>query len=530
MANSLPFLNPYPNQVTVHEGRFELNADTTLVFPDQLATTARLAQRWLSTPTGYPLNRAKRATKSSIVFAFAPKSEPLGAEGYRLIVKPGRVEILGRDESGVFYGLQTLRQLLPTSIFAQQIADSPGGWFAPCVEITDQPRFGWRGAHMDVGRHFMPKAFVKKFIDLLAVHKLNTLHWHLSEDQGWRIEIKKYPKLTEIGAWRPETVVGHAGSSEVYDGTPHGGFYTQNEIREVVAYAAERHVTIVPEIDMPGHMQAAVASYPEFGNTGKNPGVWTSFGVTPHVLNLEPKTIQFMKDVLSEVMDLFPGKFIHIGGDECPRTEWEQSPAMQAIVAREGLKDVHHLQAWLNKQLDEFIAAHGRRMIGWDEILEGGLAPGAAVMSWRGEQGGIDAATQGHDVVMAPGGWTYFDHYQSEDRAHEPLAIGGFTSLEKVYGYEPVPKELDATKAKHVLGSQFQLWSEYIDTPMQMEYMAYPRGCALAEVLWEQPGNKDWKRFQRILPHHLERLKQLDVNFRPLDGIGWAKNFERKAK
>jgi len=389
-------------------------------------------------------------------------------------------------------------------------------WKVPCLNIRDYPRFKWRGAMLDVCRYFMPKEFVKKFIDLLALHKMNVLQLHLTEDQGWRIEIKKYPKLTRIGAWRKETLSGHyRDQPHQYDNKPHGGFYTQEDIRELVAYAKDRFVTLVPEIEMPGHAQAAIASYPELGNLEQKLPVRTIWGVNKNIFNAEEKTILFLQDVLTEVLDLFPGEFIHIGGDEATKTQWEESKKAQARIKELGLKDTHELQSYFIGRMDKFLTQKGRRLVGWDEILEGGLAKGATVMSWRGDKGGVIAAKAGHDVVMAPTHSTYLDYYQSKSKG-EPLAIGGYLPLEKVYQFEPIPKELTKEEAKHILGAQGQIWTEYIPDPKQAEYMAFPRLCALSEVVWS-PKNKNYPGFILRLKNHLLRLHALDVNYRALD-------------
>ncbi|HEX9610842.1 MAG TPA: beta-N-acetylhexosaminidase [Gemmatimonadales bacterium] len=443
----------------------------------------------------------------------------LGDEGYRLEVTPSRVTIRAFALAGAFYAVQTLRQLLPVAIFRQGKVEAVR-WTIPAVVIEDYPRFPWRGAHLDVGRHFMPKEFVKKYIDLLALHKLNRFHWHLTEDQGWRIEIKTYPRLTEVGAWRRETLVGrqsaYADSTQWrFDGRPHGGFYTQDDVREIVAYAAARFVTVVPEIEMPGHAQAAIAAYPELGNTGDSVGVGTRWGVYSRILNPEEATIRFMQDVLTEVLTLFPGRYVHIGGDEAVKDEWQASPRAQARIRELGLKNEHELQSYFIRRMDEFLTARGRSLVGWDEILEGGLAPNAVVMSWRGTAGGIAAAQADHDVVMAPTSHTYFDYYQGGDTLREPIAIGGYLPLDTVYGYEPVPAELTADQARRVLGAQGQLWTEYMPGPRQVEYMAFPRLSALAEVVWTPRARKDFAAFTARLGRHLERLSILDVNYRP---------------
>ena len=363
----------------------------------------------------------------------------------------------------------------------------------------------------------MPKEFVKKYIDLLALHKMNVFHWHLTDDQGWRLEIKKYPRLTSVGAWRSQTIVGHPGrdsTQDVYDHKPTGGFYTQDDAREIVAYAGDRFITVVPEIEMPGHAQAAIAAYPMLGNFGETVPVWTRWGVTNHILNPSDTTIRFMQDVLTEVMAIFPGPFIHTGGDEAPKTEWKASPRAQAMMHALGDTTEDQLQSWFTKQMDAFLTSKGRRLVGWDEILEGGLAPGAVVMSWRGIQGGITAARADHDVVMAPGSYTYFDHYQSLARDSEPPAIGGFLPIDSVYSYDPVPAELEPQYVKHILGAQAQVWTEYIPDPKQVEYMAFPRMAAIAEVDWTPVARKNFADFQRRLTTDLDRLSILDVNYR----------------
>ncbi len=419
---------------------------------------------------------------------------------------------------GVFYGVQTLRQLLPPEVFREATVTGVT-WGVPAVLIEDQPRFGWRGGHLDVCRHFMPKEFVKKYIDLLALHKLNTFHWHLTDDQGWRIAIRKYPRLTEVGGWRAATLIGeHTPDSTKwrFDGQRHGGFYTQDDIREIVAYAAERFINVVPEIEMPGHVQAAIAAYPWLGTKGDSVPVMQVWGVSKNILKPSDSVVAFMQDVLTEVLELFPGPFIHIGGDEAAKDQWRASPWVKQRIRQLGLRDEAQMQSWFIHQMDAFLTARGRRLVGWNEILEGGLAPGATVMSWQGTKGGIAAARAGQDVVMTPNSHTYFDHYQSANRAAEPLAIGGFTSLEKVYRWEPVPAELDSIAARRVLGAQGQLWTEYILNPKHAEYMAFPRLVALAEVVWTPVARRDYGDFQSRLPRHLARLDALDVGYRPL--------------
>ena len=506
-----PSIIPEPVSLVQTPDSFELSQKTGIAAAPDLHQLGIALQDSLRPATGFLLPIHPKNTANSIHLSLQPTLERLGPEGYRLNVTPGGIDIQAYKPAGLFYGIQTLRQLLPVEIF-RKAPVAGQHWTVPGVQIEDQPRFGWRGLLVDTGRHFMPKEFLLKFIDVMALQKLNTLHLHLTEDQGWRIQIKKYPKLTEIGSMRNESMAGHYSENR-YDGTPHGGFYTQDDLKEIVRYAQDRFVTVMPEIEMPGHSQAAIAAYPELGNTGKQLEVGTHWGVFENVYNANDHTIHFLQDVLSEVLDIFPSKFIHVGGDEVPKTQWKASPEAQARIKELGLKDEHELQSWFIQQMDKFLAAKGRRLVGWDEILEGGLAPGATVMSWRGEEGGIAAARAGHDVIMTPGDSTYLDHYQTKDRKAEGVAIGGFLPIEKVYAYEPIPKELSEQEAKHVLGAQGQLWSEYIPDPKRMEFMAYPRACALAEVLWTPKAERSYEGFASRLETHKQRLTILDVNF-----------------
>jgi hexosaminidase len=516
---------PVPAKVTARSGSFALTSATRIQAPAALAGIAERFRIDLRRATGLPLPIAAQAGGSRIVLALDPRLAALGDEGYRLTVAPRQVTVRAPKAAGIFYGLQSFRQLLPAAAF-RRVPLGHVAWKAPCLEIEDQPRFKWRGSHLDVGRHFMPRETLLKHLDLLALHKLNVFHWHLTEDQGWRLQIKKYPKLTAVGAWRKDTPLGPTNERNAqgkriwkYQGRPHGGFYTQDDAREVVRYAAERFITVVPEIEMPGHARAAVAAYPELGNTGQPVEVGTHWGVFEEVYNVDDRTLDFVKDVLTEVLAIFPSRFIHIGGDEVPKKQWKESPAAQARMKQLGLENEDQLQSWFVKQIDTWLAARGRRLIGWDEILEGGLAPGATVMSWRGTKGGIAAARAGHDVVMAPEQPTYFDHYQvPPETPLEPPAHRGLNTLESVYAYEPVPTELTAAEAQHVLGAQAQLWTEYMPTPQQVEYQAWPRLCAMSEVLWSPRAARDFDRFRARLVAHLARLKLLDVNFRPLDG------------
>ncbi len=506
---------PRPVTLKAAKGSVALTARSRICASGSARRVAEIARGQLVPGTGFEWPIVTRPADGDVVLKIDRGLSRLGPEGYRLNSTGGRVEISASAEAGLFYGLQSLRQLLPPAIL-RRAAIGTQDWTVPAVEIEDQPRFGWRGAHLDPCRHFRPKEFVLKFIDVMALHKLNKLHFHLTDDQGWRIEIKKYPKLTEVGAWRDRTMAG-AYSEQRFDSEPHGGFYTQEDLREIVAYAKARFIEVVPEIEMPGHALAALAAYPELGNGTGPYKVGDRWGVIKQVFNAEDSTIQFLQNVLTEVLEIFPSPFIHVGGDECPKDEWKASARAQELIKERGLKNEDELQSWFIHQMDKWLAQHGRRLVGWDEILEGGLAPGATVMSWRGEAGGIAAAKAGHDVIMTPGNWTYFDHYQG-DPVTEPLAIGGRTDLAEAYGYDPVPPSLTPEEAKHVLGTQGQLWSEYFPTTRYVEYMAFPRLCALSEIAWTPRDQKDFKDFEKRLPEHLKRLDAMDVNYRKLDG------------
>ena len=424
-------------------------------------------------------------------------------EMYRLSIMPGKIEMEAGGNAGLFYAAQTLRQILTFDTKGHKL---------DAVNITDFPRFRYRGLHLDVCRHFFPPSFVKKYIDLMSRYKFNRFHWHLTEDQGWRIEIKKYPRLTTVGAYRDSTLIGkYADMPRRFDKTRYGGYYTQDEIRDIVKYAAKRHITIVPEIEMPGHSRAALAAYPELACTEGPFSVMPIWGVSEDVYCPYERTFKFLEDVLTEVMDLFPGEYIHIGGDEVPKTRWKESKYCQELIKREGLKDENELQSYFIKRIEKFVNSKGRKIIGWDEILEGGLAPNAAVMSWRGEKGGIAAAKQKHYVVMTPGDYCYFDHYQSLDE-NEPLAIGGYTPVEEVYSYNPVPPQLTEEEAKYILGAQGNMWTEYVATPQHVEYMVYPRAIALAEVVWTPQEKRDYAGFVRRLVPHMKKLKKEGVN------------------
>jgi len=492
------------------DGYFELNRKTRfIVHSDEEQKLAELFNSYLQRMYGFALKVSKtRERKEQNTISFFPPgidSFP-SEEWYHLSVDKSFIGI-GAPGKGRFNALQTLLQLLP--------ADIQGEAKIPAVKIFDGPRFPYRGMHLDVGRHFMPVSFVKKYIDLMAQYKFNYFHWHLTEDQGWRIEIKKYPKLTEIGSKRPETVLGKNLQPYVGDKTPVEGFYTQDEIRDVVAYAKARYITVIPEIELPGHSSAALAAYPEFGcKQDYQYKVQTTWGIFKEVYCPTEKTFKFLEDVLSEVIDLFPDSpYIHIGGDEVLKDMWKESPEVQQLMARDNLKDVNEVQSYFVRRMEKFINSKGKKIIGWDEILEGGLAPNATVMSWRGMKGGIEAAKAHHDVIMTPTEFAYLNFGQG-DPAYEPISFPEYISLEHVYSFDPVPKELSPDEAKYIIGGQGNLWSEYIKTPEMAEYQLFPRMLALAEDLWTQPENKNYADFLRRLNAQLPRLDKQNVNYR----------------
>lgn len=505
---------PLPQEITTqNEAPYLLTPATVIVYEEgnsKMERTAGFLASYIKSSVGYDIRTSSKEEDKPCIKLTIDKtiSHP---EGYRLSVSDKGVEIAGASEAGIFYGVQTLRKAIPATAQAMDVE-------LPAVQVNDYPRFGYRGMMVDVSRHFLTVDEMKSYIDILALHNLNVLHWHLTDDQGWRIEIKKYPKLTEIGSKRKETVIGR--NSGEYDGKEYGGFYTQDEIREVIDYAEKRFITIIPEIDLPGHQQAALASYPELGCTGGPYEVWTQWGVSEDVICAgNEKAMQFLEDVLAEVIDLFPSEYIHIGGDECPKVRWEKCPKCQARIKAEGIKgDSKHsaeeyLQSYVISRMEKFVESKGRHIIGWDEILEGGLAPNATVMSWRGVEGGIEAAKQGHDAIMTPSSYLYFDYYQSTDTENEPLAIGGYNPLEKVYGYEPVPAELTDNEKKHIIGVQANLWAEYLPTFSQRQYMTMPRIAALAEIQWTEPAKKDYRNFLDRLVRLTSLYDRLGYNY-----------------
>ncbi|GAB2493253.1 beta-N-acetylhexosaminidase [Streptosporangium sandarakinum] len=505
---------PKPVRFETRPGRLTLGPGTVLAPDPALAGVAAWLRSELGPAGGWELLPGEPGP-GAIVLAVGA----MDPEEYTLTVGDDGVRIEAGGPAGAFYGAQTLRQLLPAEAF-RRAADGPREWSLPAVRIEDRPRFAWRGCLLDVARHFMTKREVMRFVDLMAMHKLNVLHLHLTDDQGWRLEIRRYPRLTEVGAWRRESSTGWNGPA---DGRPHGGYYTQDDIREIVAYAARRHVTIVPEIDIPGHTQAAIAAYPELGNLDVPLEVRTTWGVGPNVVNVEDGTIAFFKNVLDEVMELFPSPYVCIGGDEARKDQWRASPAARRRIAELGLRDEDDLQSWFIRQFDDHLTARGRRLVGWDEILEGGLAPGAVVASWRDTLGAVLGARAGHDVITCPNTSVYLDYRQAPGD-DEPVPFGTVLTLEDVYSFDPVPAELDGEDAaRHVLGSQCCLWTELIDSPRHVDYMVFPRMCAFAETVWS-PRARDFAGFRDRMRVHEDRLAALGVEYRREDGpLPWQR-------
>jgi len=496
---------PQPVKVTVNNGTFNITPKTVIVVTDEEGKkAAQFLADYIENVYGVTLETGSAKSAGFIKLVTKKFIKAPSTDAYTLEAASNGVTITGDTYPATFYGIQSLIQLLPLQ--------TNGPLIIPAVSIIDSPRFTYRGMHLDVGRHFFPVAFVKKYIDYIALHKMNYFHWHLTEDQGWRIEIKKYPELTNIGSCRDSTIIGHF-PGKGNDGKKYCGYYTQDDVREVVKYAADRFITVVPEIEMPGHAEAALTAYPWLGCPGTGPykveGTW---GVFDDVYCAgKDSTFQFLQDVLDEVLDLFPSPYIHVGGDECPKTNWKKCSLCQARMKAEGLKDEHGLQSYFISRMEKYLNSKGRKIIGWDEILEGGLAPNATVMSWRGEQGGIAAAKQNHEVIMTPGAWVYFDH--SQVKPDDSLTIGGYTTVQKVYSYEPVPKELNAAKAKYVLGAQANVWTEYMEYPSKVEYMIFPRMSALSEVLWSPKSSRNWKLFEPRLRDQFKRYDLWKVNY-----------------
>jgi hexosaminidase len=511
-------LLPKPVQVNVTGGTYTLPAQVTIAGSGKEEKhVAGLLKDFLA---GSGTNAAVGdGQNGNIRLVLAGGNSGLAPENYELTVDAGGITVRGGDGAGLFYGVQTLMQLLP----AQR---AEGGVQVPFLSIRDKPAFGWRGSMLDVARHFFPVDFVKKYIDVIAAYKLNTFHWHLTDDQGWRIEIKQYPKLTQVSAFRKETLIGAQQTQKEadfrFDQTPYGGFYTQDQIREVVQYAQDRYITIVPEIEMPGHSVAVLAAYPELAC---KPGTYetrTIWGVSDDIVCPTEQSFKFFENVLSEVVQLFPGKYVHIGGDEAPKKVWEESDFVKKLMKKEKIESVEKVQGWFNQRIEKFLAAKGKKLVGWDEILEGGITPSATVMSWRGEKGGIEAARHGNSVVMSPAGYLYLDHGQhpTPHSPYEPLTICCYLPLEKVYSYNPLPKELTPDQHRYILGVQANLWTEYISTPEKAEYMLFPRLLALAEVAWTPYASKNYESFLRRLGNQLPRLDARKVMYRVPEPMG----------
>ena len=501
---------PRPQELQLNDGLFKISRSTSIVLDEcteQMKRTAGFLNDRLSTAAGFSLDIAGGAKPSdAIIFSLAELPE----EGYSIEVTEDLVKVGYGDAAGAFYAVQTLLQMLPAEIFSSQRAKGVN-WSIPCCSVKDSPRFKYRGMHLDVCLHYFDLDFLKRYIDLMAMHKVNRFHWHLTEDQGWRLEIKKYPLLTEKGQWRKETVVGSLKSG-IYDGTPHGGYYSQEQVRELVKYAEERFVTIIPEIEMPGHALAAIACYPELScGLEENYETATRWGVFKQVYCPKDETFEFLENVMDEVFGLFPSTLVHIGGDECPKASWKQCGHCQKLIRELGLKDEFELQSWFITRMERYINSKGHEIIGWDEILQGGLAPNAKVMSWLGEEGGIKAAQQHHEVVMAPYPKYYLDYWQGDPES-EPLAMSGPTMLRTMYEYNPVPDVLTPEEAAYIIGVEGCVWTEYMPTPARVEYMAWPRMCAIAETGWTI-AEKDWEDFTRRLDSHLARLDELEVGY-----------------
>ena len=513
-------LVPYPASIKMMDGNFNFNKSTYFLADKSTIHLANLANEYLKQLYGFTIPIKTKSSAGNYIRFDKKNFKDAQANEYHLIADKRKVAITGVNDTALFYGLQTFLQLLPV----QKLAGA--NYTIPAVSIIDYPRFAYRGMHLDVSRHFFNIDFIKKYIDYLSYLKFNNFHWHLTDDQGWRIEIKKYPLLTQKGGFRNGTITGrYPGTGN--DSLRYGGFYTQKEIKEIVAYAAKRYINVIPEIEMPGHASAAIAAYPQlscfpdeptkvldqtpWAGSRKGKQVQQTWGVFEDVFCPSDYTFHFLENVLDEVMALFPSKYIHIGGDECPKESWKRSPFCQKLIAEKGLKDEHELQSYFIEKMEKYINSKGRRIIGWDEILEGGLAPNATVMSWRGEDGGITAAQEHHDVIMTPGDYVYFDHSQS--RNDDSVTIGGYLPLEKVYNYEPVPEKLTPQEASYILGAQANVWTEYIKYPSKVEYTIFPRMSALSEVLWSSKDNRDWKRFSSNLPEIFSRYKLWKTNF-----------------
>ncbi|OII29608.1 beta-N-acetylhexosaminidase [Curtobacterium sp. MMLR14_010] len=523
-------LIPRPRLSTPGVGSFEITPSTRIAADAPSEPVRLYLQQTLRGSTGLPVRDADRSEDAGISLRVDESDHTLLAgpgedrsESFRLVVDSDHVEVVGGGAAGVFYGVQAVLQLLPADVYRKGRVGT-GPWTIPSQQVEDAPAFAWRGVMLDVARHFRTKAEVLRVIDQLAAHRVNRLHFHLTEDQGWRIEIRKYPRLTEIGSWRAESQVGaHVGGPDgilrpdAFDGRPHGGYYTQDDIREIVAYATDRFVTVVPEIETPGHVRAALAAYPELGVHPESPvDVWTEWGIADDVLNADDATITFFKDVLDEVIELFPSAYIGIGGDECPKVQWETDPRTQERIRELGLADEEQLQAWIIGQLAAHVESHGRRAFGWDEILEGGtLSPSATVLSWRGLLGAVTAARRGHDVISVPDDQAYLDYRQS-DLPNEPIPVSIVLTVDDVFAFDPVPASLTEAERAHVIGGQGNMWTEHVDTVRKLDYQLFPRVTALAEALWsaDVAGPRDLDDFRGRLVEHLARLEAMGIEYR----------------
>jgi len=496
---------PTPTEQTINNGFMEIENSPEIIADFELNRAATLFKDAIKE---LELNSDKK-TKNKIKFS---SNKRLDNEEYVLTINLDEINIESSTETGAIYGIQSLKQLMNLNL-------KNGVVKLQNQVIKDSPRFKYRGMHLDVGRHMYPVDFIKKYIDGLAMLKFNNFHWHLTEDQGWRIEIEKYPELNNVGSFRDSTLIGHYSDKPwQFDKTRYGGFYTKKEVKEVVKYAEERGINVIPEIEMPGHSQAAVSSYPEFGCTGEQVGVAPLWGVFKEIYCSKDETFDFLEDIIDEVVELFPGKYIHIGGDEAPKTNWKACGNCQDVINREGLKDEHELQSYFITRMEKYINSKGKQIIGWDEILEGGLAPNATVMSWRGVSGGLEAAKMNHEVIMTPNATCYLDHYQAKDTTNEPLAIGGYTPIEEIYNYEPIPHELDESLHKYIIGAQGNVWTEYMKTSDHVEYMVFPRIFALSEVVWAE-NKPSFEEFEKKVIDVYPILDKMDINY--------SKHFER---
>lgn len=501
--STLPLI-PQPNSIEIGKGFFKLNKSVSIQAVAELQKEAAWLQKTIHKKLNIEVGIGEKGNKRSVI-SMSIISDTI-AEAYTLQIDSKRITITGSDPAGVFYAIQTLTQLFPSEP-TEQIE-------IPALTISDSPRFSWRGMHLDCSRHFFTVEEVKKYIDMLAMYKINIFHWHLTDDQGWRMEVPSHPLLTQISSQRKETVIGQPWNNAGYDSIPHGGYYTTQNMVDVVAYAAERHITIIPEIEMPGHAMAALAAYPNLSCTGKKIETATTWGVFEDVFCAGNEDVfKLLEDVLTEVIKVFPDEYIHIGGDECPKAHWEKCPKCQKRMKEHNLKNEHELQSYFITRIEKFVNNKGRKIIGWDEILDGGLAPNAAVMSWQGTKGGIKTAKSSHYAVMTPTSPCYLDYYQHKPVENEPLAIGGYNPLDSVYALNPIPSELTQEEAKWILGVQCNLWTEYIKTYSHVEYMAMPRMMALAEVAWTQPQSKNYDNFINRLKIHAKLLDKLEINY-----------------